>query len=352
MLGAVVWTGWLGPVAGAAPAAPAAGPPPTPVQVALAVQRELAPVMWVAGAVESRRDARVSAEISGRLLAVADVGSVVAKGGELARIDDALLRIQKSEADAAIASAGARVKFLAQEVGRLTRLAQQNSTAQSQLDQTVADRDVAESALAVARAKLAEVDELLARAQIRAPFPGVVAERLLQAGEWVESGDPVARLVDTGALEIRARVSRDAMAFIAPGATVVVASGAERAGGKVRTLVPVGDPKSRQIEMRLDVTPGSWLVGQPVRVSVPAAAPRRVVAVHRDALVIRRAETVVFRVGADDTAERVPVVVGVAQDDFIEVTGAVQPGDRIVIRGGERMRPGQKVRLFEGGTSQ
>ena len=66
------------------------------------------------------------------------------------------------------------------------------------------------------------------------------------------------------------------------------------------------------------------------------------IAVPRDALVLRRDGTTVFRILADDTAERVSVQTGIAAGDLIEVTG-IEPGDRVVTRGGERLRPGQKV---------
>ena len=54
-----------------------------------------------------------------------------------------------------------------------------------------------------------------------------------------------------------------------------------------------------------------------------------------------------FRILDDNTAERVRVTTGMAQGEFIEVQGGIQAGDRIVIRGGERLRPGQEVELQE-----
>ena len=58
---------------------------------------------------------------------------------------------------------------------------------------------------------------------------------------------------------------------------------------------------------------------------------------------LRRDGTTVFRILADNSAERISVETGIAEDDFIEVIGAVRPGDAIVIRGGERLRAGQQV---------
>jgi multidrug efflux pump subunit AcrA (membrane-fusion protein) len=80
-----------------------------------------------------------------------------------------------------------------------------------------------------------------------------------------------------------------------------------------------------------------------VRIAIPTAESRPALVIPRDALVLRRDGTTIFRILDDNTAERIIVETGLAEGDFIEVIGAVQPGDAIVIRGGERLRAGQQV---------
>ncbi|MFQ5487144.1 MAG: hypothetical protein ACE5ET_01705, partial [Gammaproteobacteria bacterium] len=109
----------------------AAGPPPAPVMVAPVVARELAPTIQVTGDVISRHDARLSAEVAGRLVSVAEVGERVAAGGVVARIDHELLRFQREESLAEIAQVEARKTFLVREVKRLQRLAKSNNAAQT-----------------------------------------------------------------------------------------------------------------------------------------------------------------------------------------------------------------------------
>jgi multidrug efflux pump subunit AcrA (membrane-fusion protein) len=72
-----------------------------------------------------------------------------------------------------------------------------------------------------------------------------------------------------------------------------------------------------------------------------------VVAVPRDALILRSAATYVFRITDDDTAERIVVETGTGDSDLIAIEGDVAPGDRIVVRGGERLRVGQAVEVIE-----
>ena len=118
----------------------------------------------------------------------------------------------------------------------------------------------------------------------------------------------------------------------------------------MRTLVPVGDLQSHLYELRLDVNVENWLAGQDVRVAVPTGAPRAVMAINRDALVLRRTGISVFRVNSDNKAERIDVTTGIASGDLIEIKGAVNAGDKIVIRGSERLRPGQDVSIITPGS--
>jgi len=87
-------------------------------------------------------------------------------------------------------------------------------------------------------------------------------------------------------------------------------------------------------------------VGQTVRVTIPTADVREVLAVPRDALVLRGTGTSVFVVDEENNARRVNVAVGIGSENMIEVKGPIQPGDRVVIRGNERLREGQAIEVI------
>lgn len=322
------------------------GTPPPPVIVAKAELRLLAPVTWFAGAVISRDDAKLAAEVEGRLVQVADVGTRVQKGAVVARLDDTLLREQLTENEASVAREQARLAYYTQEVERLRPLIDRKIVTPSNLDQAVSNRDATRGELAAARARVMWAKEQLQRTVIRAPFAGVVTERILQPGEWAESGGAIVRLVNPRALEVQARVPAAALGFIRQGAELNLIASPELVTAKVRTIVPVGDDRSRLYELRLTLSNAKWPAGQTVRVEVPTAAASEVIAVPRDALVLRRTGTSVFRIRDDDTAERVTVTTGIAAGEFIEVSNGIHPGDRVVIRGGERLRDGQKVQVL------
>lgn len=317
-------------------------PPPAPVVTQAAEMRALAPTVWYPGTIISRNKARLAAEVAGRVVSVAEVGARLNKGDVAARLDHTLLDQTLAENLAAVAREEARLVYLDAEVKRLERLVMQNTATRSRLEEAVADLGVARSELAANQARVRLTRERIERTVLEAPFSGVVVERLLEPGEWAEEGAAVLRLVDAGELYVQTWVPVQALKFVSEETEFRLKANPAEAMGRVLTIVPVGDGRSRLYELRIAAPGVEWPVGQDVRVAVPSAAPREVVAIHRDALVLRREGTVVYRVNEENVAERVEVETGIASGNLIEVSG-IRPGDLVVTRGGERLRPGQKV---------
>ncbi len=320
-----------------------------PVRVAEAVRVTLAPQQWLAATVVSRHEAEIAAEAGGRLLSVAEIGTRVKRGEVLARIDDTFSKLKIDELTAAVAREEATLQFLHGEMRRLTRLAKQNNTAQTQLDEVASRQQAAVSELSIARTRLAEAQEQLRRHQLRAPFAGMVVERRKRGGEWVGIGDTLLRLVDTRALEAQASAPLAARRFVRPGDRLTVTSEDGTASGRVRTLVPAADARSHRLDLRVTLSGEDWSIGQTLRVAIPRALAREVLAVPRDALLLRSQGAAVFRINAEGQTERVAVTPGMASGDMIAVSGDLQPGDRVVIRGGERLRPGMAVQILSDG---
>ncbi|MDH3589126.1 MAG: efflux RND transporter periplasmic adaptor subunit [Gammaproteobacteria bacterium] len=322
---------------------------PAPVEVAKAELTQLAPQIKVPGTVLSRDDARLSAEVAGNFVTIVDVGTRVAEGDVLAKIEDALLLEQQSENIGLVTSQKARIAFLQREVERLRRLAAQNNAARSLLDQTESDLSVARSELRVARARLAQIEIGLYKSSIRAPFAGRVTERFINPGERASIGDDVVRVVNMDRLEVVARAPLNAVAFLEEGAPIPVVSERHAGDGSIRAIVPFGDSRSHMFELRIDVPAADWIIGESVRVKVPTAAAQEVLAVPRDALVLRADGAAVYRVNAENKAERVSVQPGMGDGELISIAGDIQVGDTVVIRGAERLRPGQDVMINEAG---
>jgi RND family efflux transporter MFP subunit len=331
---------------------PVSAATPVPVEVAVAEIRQLTPLIQVSGTVISRNDTRLAAQVEGQVIRVADVGSRLNAGDVAAQLDDVLIRNVLEEEQARVTREQANVTFHQADVKRLVQLAKDNHAAQSRLDQAQRDLSIARSELTAARSRVKQSNEKLERTAIRTPFAGVVSDQFIQAGEWADPGTPVVRLVDTGSLEAQAWVPVTALPYIHENKELGLRVAGQAATGTVRTIVPVGDDQSRLYELRLTLSGSDWSAGQSVRVAIPTAEPEPATVIPRDALVLRRDGASVFRILADNTAERVTVTTGMAEGDLIEVIGTIQPGDRVVIRGGERLRAGQEVTLTGQVTEQ
>ncbi len=319
-----------------------------PVTVATAKNVWMAPTSWYAGTLISRNVARIASEEEGRLIWVADVGEGFKQGQVVARLDDSLLKEVQQERLSEMERELARVDYFVNEVDRLITLAKKSYVDASQLAEMTLAHQVARTQMAVAKARLGQVEERLRRTRIKAPFDGVVVERYRQGGEWVESGIEVVRLVNLTALEAQTRVPRSVARLLTPGNQLQIRVDQQVTNGTIRTIVPVGDELSSLFEVRLQLTDADWVPGVKLQVAAPIAEARHVVAVPRDALVIRRNSIHVFTVTDDLSAKRIEVTTGVAEGELIEVIGDIQPGDRVVIRGGERLRQGQRVELTNG----
>lgn len=321
---------------------------PALVKTAEAVVKDIAPVTRVAGTVVSRNDARLSAEVTGRLTSVADVGTEVKAGEPVARIEDTALRLRNAELAAQVTRAEARLRFLEGEEQRFSQLAADNLAAVTQLELTRSDRDVARGDLDIAKARLEQNRDQLIRTEILAPYSGIVVERLMTPGERVEEGGEVVRLVDQQHLEVIARAPLDYFSFIQPGQSVALSAGNVQSMGVVRRVIAVGDENTHQFELRIDLDGRLFPVGQTLRVAIPTSASREVLTVPRDALVLRPEGQSIFVVDANNQAQQVAVTVGVGQGGDVEVLGDISPGDTVVIRGNERLQPGQDVSVMDG----
>lgn len=323
--------------------------PPAPVTVDQARLDTFSPSQWVSGTVISRNDARIGAETDGRITWVAEVGESIEHGQAIARVDDSALRLELEDNDARLASLLAQQRYQQTNLDRLKRLAASNNAAENQIDEAAAQLDMTAQEIRRARVAVAQTNRLIEQSEVVAPFSGVVVERLIEVGEFVGRGSEVARLVNTEQREIRAQAPLAVAGFVRPGLEVSVKHGERESLSPVSRVIPVGDERSRMFEVRIEADDPAWVIGSPVRVALPTSDPRTLVAVPRDALVLRGSEIFLLRVTPDNLVEKVSVDTGIGLGSLVEVIGDVRGGDQVVTRGAERLREGQSV-VVSGGT--
>ena len=325
-------------------------PAPT-VNVVKAEFRSLAPVAWVSGSVVSRNNSQIAAEVSGRLISLSELGAKVTAGDIIAQIDDTNLKIQQREDIASVQNAESRLEYLESEVKRKSTLAKRNLSAITDLDETISQRDVAKGDLAAAKARLAQTKQNLSYTQLKAPFDGIVAERISNQGEYVNSGTAIVRLVETKNLEASIFAPLTAYRFLTQAKKLAVESALGEEMVPIKVVVPVADSRSHLMEVRLDMSGVDWPVGLSIKAAVANGDTKEVLAVPRDALILRREGTSIFKVDSDNKATQISVSVGIGAGELVEIIGNVQPGDQVVIRGAERLQPGQTVQIKDNNDS-
>jgi len=317
--------------------------PPAQVEVATAEVRLLAPEMDVSGTVISVNDSRIASEIEGPLIWIAKVGTALNKGDVIARIDARLLKINHRRAEANVARLKADLIFRDQEVLRFEALAEKDNTSISRLQEVIARREMLRQDVIEAEANLEKTAGDLERTEIRAPFPGHMVERLANNGEYLNAGSDVARLVDTQDVEIAMAAPIAIADYLEEGATVTAYDSRKSRNLPIRTIVPVGDGISRMMEIRLSLQPGEWVIGAPVKTKLPKGVAIRSVAVPRDALILKGARAYIFKIGADMKAERIRADLRGTVGLWVAAGDKIKAGDKVVVRGGERLEPGQTV---------
>ena len=316
---------------------------PARVVTDYATMQMLAPSVEVPGTVVSRYDSRLAAELEAKLTWIAEVGTEVSKGDTVARLEDFTFKIREMEAESLVDREQARVTFLESELKRLEQLSNQNLSAKSQLDQTASDLAIARSDHRIAQAQLGYAQIAMHITQIRAPFDGVITERLRNLGERLTTADEVVRLVDPNSLEVVARAPLNTVNFVDKGDVLSMSNDYRNSDAAIRTIVPFGNPQSHMFEIRLDANPDLWTVGESVRLTLPTAEAKEVLAVPRDALVLRREGASVFKVTDQSVVRQVKVIVGLGGGTLIEVFGDLAVGDEVVIRGAEGLSDGATI---------
>ncbi|HEY5642546.1 MAG TPA: HlyD family efflux transporter periplasmic adaptor subunit, partial [Woeseiaceae bacterium] len=185
----------------------AAQQPPAPVvHVGFVEQTEIVPTVAVPGTIYSRNDVQLTAGVAGQLVMVAEPGTVVRAGNPVASVDKAPLLLQRAEQEVLLERAEINIRQLDSQLRRQRELGSSNLVSEFELEQTEAARDLAISEAKLTKVRIQQIDDQIRRADVRAPFTGVVTTRLHRAGEDVARGEVLAEMTDVLNLEVRAFV--------------------------------------------------------------------------------------------------------------------------------------------------
>ncbi len=344
------------------------------IRVAAVTRHELIETLDVTGSIVPRQEAAVGVDVAGLIVRQlnADKGDVVKKGDVLALLDRTALETQlvqldasKAQAEAAIAQAKAQVsgaevgvRQATETLDRARALQQKGVAAQSQLDNAVngldsaqAQLDSAAKAVASAEAQLGvigaqrrDVEERLAKTEVRAPADGLVLARNATLGGIVSaSGGPLFRIAMNGELELAATVSETSLGKLRTGMPVKVnVAGVDPLDAQIRFIDPEIDARTRLGTVRIRLPAhDSVRSGNFARGTIETLR-REGLAVPASALLYKGTEAFVQKV-VDGTIRTTPVTAGARAGAEVEVTGGLAEGDEVVSRAGTFVTDGDKV---------
>jgi RND family efflux transporter MFP subunit len=335
-------------------------PPPAPVRpVQLAQVRigSMEPTAVFAGEVKPRYESDLAFRIGGKVIARnVDVGTRVARGQPLARLDPADVGLQAQAQNAAVTAAATELRFAQAEHDRFQNLYRQKFVSESALDQKRNALDVARARYEQAQAQLSVTRNQATYATLVAPDSGIVTAVNVEAGQVVAAGQAVMRLAREEEREVAISVPEHRIGELRAAKAVGVVLWANQGKvypARVREIAPAVDPVTRTFAVRasiLDPDPAlQWGMTANVVLTVDEAdgsALLPLTSIYR-----RDGQPAVWIY--DPAARRVSlraVTLGQYREDGVVVTAGVAHGEWIVAAGVHKLREGETVRPFEGGA--
>jgi membrane fusion protein (multidrug efflux system) len=324
------------------------GLPPALVVTEPVVREAISEKVELLGTVRPIHDSRVASEVEGRVAARhVENGDRVAKGQVLVRLDSTRLEKDLERVTAQLKDAEAQLELSLIQERRARDLFDQDILSQGEMDEAVARRQSLEGRASSIEARISSIEDDIARTEIRAPFTGIVTSIRTEVGEWINRGDWVVRLSDLSTVEIRLDVPEHYFRKLSAGAVapaVVDAIPGLTLDAKIFAVVPQADHEARTFPVLVRAAnPGGQVAsGMLARVRLTLSAGDEVLIVPKDAIV-RQAQQEILWIVDNGAARAVSVRTGRGVGERVEVEGDIEEGDIVVVRGNERLAPGQPV---------
>ena len=286
------------------------------------------------GTVRARESVTITAKVSETVQQVHfQSGDIVAKGAPL-------VTLSGQAQQAALVEAKAEAEEADRLYRRQNELAAQQLIARSALDTQRATRDAANARVAQIRAQLGD-------RVIHAPFAGVLGIRQVSPGALVTPGTAIATLDDTSRVYVDFPVPETMLSHLAPGLRVKGHSETypDRSfEGIVSTVEARVDEATRSVTVRADFPNADRALHPGMLLEITLQRPQRqALLVPEIAIVQVGTESFVYRVNPDGSVERATVEVGARRDGLAEITRGVKAGERIVVDGTVKLRPGSRI---------
>ncbi|MFC1688297.1 efflux RND transporter periplasmic adaptor subunit [Pseudomonadota bacterium] len=293
---------------------------------------------------EALGNARANEAVDIRPEITAAITEILFEEGQTVQKGDILLRLENSEPLADLAAAKAALVDSESQYRRSVELYKTRVVSESELEQLEARRDADQAAVNAAQSRLNHT-------VIRAPFAGQLGLRRVSLGSIVSPLTVITTLDDTSQIKLDFDVPEVFMSRLSLGLTVNAISAAWPDlvfHGRVISIDTRVDPISRTIIVRAllpnddgRLRPGMFLTVSLLKEDITSLL------VPEQSIVPERSKQFVFVVGADDVVERREVMTGRRRPGEVEILEGLADGERVIVEGTQKVRPGQTVRIVE-----
>ncbi len=307
-----------------------------PVEAVPISRRAIAASYTGTAPLEARGESQVVAKTSGVALQVmAEVGQQVHAGQVLVRLDSARAVLQAAQTSA-------QLRKLEANYRRSQQLFAQQLVSANDLDQLKYDLENAR-----ASNRLANLE--LSYAEVTAPISGVIAERMIKIGNFVQLNSPIFKIVDISRLEATLNVPERELATLKAGLPVqlqVDALPGKPFQGHVDRVAPVIDSGSGTFRVICAFDAGGLLQpGMFGRIKIDYDQRADAPVIPRNALLDDENDPAVF-VARDSKAVRTSIKLGYFDGEWVEVRAGLKPGDRVVTAGKVAVRDGSDIQVI------
>ncbi|NIS09485.1 MAG: efflux RND transporter periplasmic adaptor subunit [Candidatus Dadabacteria bacterium] len=331
----------------------AQAPPPTPVEVAVVEEKVLnRPVSFV-GNVQPFKRSVIASEVEGLVSNFpAFEGKFAMEGEVLVEFKTSTLKLNLKEAKASKQEAASRYTLARNNLKRIQNLHDKGVASIQELQDAQSEKNAWYARLVQLKSQIEQDEYDLNVSSIKAPFTGYVVAKHTEVGQWVEEGGAVLELIEIDRLKIVINIPENYVGKIKREDRVIVKLDAfadRDFEATVDAIVPQADRESRTFPVIIVLENKDYLIksGMVARASFLIGNEEPVTLVPKDAIVEFNKNKMVYVVN-NGSVQPVPVSPGFAFEDMIQVEGNLIKGQQVVIRGNERLRPNQAVKVING----
>ncbi len=341
------------------------GPRAQAVEVVIPELADITERISLVGSLRAKHRVEVTPKFSGRVLAIAvDRGDAVREGQVIARLEDDELRQQVRSAEASLqvarasqAQREAELKSVKVALDRYDGLRRDGVISSQQLEQAQTGVEVSEAQANLAKAQVAQAEAQLEELRIRlgqtdilSPLTGVVAQRYVHPGALVSINTPIVLVLDLARLVTVINVPErdiDKVQVGNPARIFVDAIGGEEFEGQVVRISPLLDSQTRtaQVEIELPNPTGRLMAEMFARVDLNLTTERQALLIPRDALTYRSNRPGVFVVESEVVRFQ-SIETGLTEGDRIEVLSGLSEKETVVTRGANLLKNGDSVQVI------